>query len=169
MIVTISINPVKHAIHISKKPGIYCLCFINTCMFRTRYQRYDYAPMKEGNVHFHIGSESADYNSESGLNSSLNSLVSLLFRRNYLKLYHQNHAYLSNRIDLTNGLNLSATLGYKTAQPLNNYSDYSFFFRGEREYSPHSIITGCGAGESTTSIQSILLYLSATGWQFQAL
>jgi hypothetical protein len=76
---------------------------------------YDYAPMRGGQVHFHIGSESVDYNSESGLNSSLNSLTSLFFRRNYTKLYQQNSAFLSNRIDLANGLNLSATLGYNMA------------------------------------------------------
>jgi len=98
---------------------------------------YDFLPMRGGNVHFHIGSESADYNTETGLNSTINSLASLFFRRNYLKLYQQNQAYITNKIDLANGLNLSATLGYRTAQPLSNHSDYSFFYRSDREYSPN--------------------------------
>jgi hypothetical protein len=95
---------------------------------------YDYAPMRAGNIHFHIGSESADYNPETGMNTTINSLASLFFRRNYLKLYQQNQAFLTNRIELANGLNLSATAGYRTAQPLENHSDYSFFYRDSREY-----------------------------------
>ncbi len=98
---------------------------------------YDYMPMRGGKLHIHIGSESADYNGETGINFTINSLASLFFRRNYLKLYHQKHAYISNSIDLANGLNLTATVGYRTAQPLDNYSDYSFFYRNEREYSPN--------------------------------
>ncbi len=95
---------------------------------------YDYAPMRLGNVHFHIGSQSADYNDETGINTTINSLASLFFRRNYLKLYQQNHAYITNKIDLSNGLNLSTTLGYRVAMPLENNSDYSFFYRDERKY-----------------------------------
>jgi hypothetical protein len=95
---------------------------------------YGYSPLRGGNLHFHIGSESADYNGETGINSTTNSLASLFFRRNYLKLYQQNQAYITNKIDLANGLNLSATLGYRTAQILSNHSDFSFFYRDERDY-----------------------------------
>jgi hypothetical protein len=98
---------------------------------------YDYAPMKLGNVHFHIGSVSADYNTESGINPTINSIASLFFRRNYMKLYQQNQVYLTNKIDLANGLNLAATVGYRYAAPLENHSDYSFFYRDEREYTPN--------------------------------
>jgi hypothetical protein len=96
---------------------------------------YNYAPLKGGSLKFHISSGSADYNNETGINQTVNSLASLLFRRNYLKLYQQNQAYLSNQIDLVNGLNLSVLLGYRTARPLVNHSDYSFFYRDERAYS----------------------------------
>jgi hypothetical protein len=99
--------------------------------------RYEYAPMRNGELSFHIGSESADYNGETGINSTINSLASLFFRRNYLKLYLQNSVFLSNRIDLANGLNLTASVGYRTARPLENHSDFSFFFQNERNYSPN--------------------------------
>jgi len=98
---------------------------------------YDYSPMRRGNIRFHIGSESADYNAESGINSTINSLASLFFRRNYLKLYQQNQAYVSNTIDLANGLNVAVTAGYRIGSPLINHSGYSFFYRAEREYSPN--------------------------------
>ena len=117
-------------------PGIAYAFSRNRVMWWTDIH-YDYAPMRVGNIKFHIGSESADYNSESGINTTINSLASLFFRRNYLKLYQQNQAYVTNKIDLASGLNLSATLGYRLAMPLNNNSDYSFFYRDEREYTPN--------------------------------
>jgi hypothetical protein len=51
-----------------------------------------------------------------------------------MKLYQQNQAYISNKMDLANGLNLSVTLGYRTALPLENHSGFSLFYSGEREY-----------------------------------
>jgi hypothetical protein len=95
---------------------------------------YEYLPMRGGNIRFHIGSESADYNQETGMNSTINSLASLFFRRNYLKLYQLNQVFITNRIDLANGLNLTATAGYHTAQPLSNQTRYSFFYGSTREY-----------------------------------
>jgi len=35
------------------------------------------------------------------------------------------------------GLNLLAQAGYRTALPLDNHSDYSFFYREERDYTPN--------------------------------
>jgi hypothetical protein len=117
-------------------PGIAYAFNRERVMWRTELS-YDYAPMRRGNLHFYLGSEAADYNTEAGINTTMNSLASLFFRRNYLKLYQRNHLYITNKIDLANGLGLSATLGYRIAQPLENHSDFSFFYRTSREYSPN--------------------------------
>jgi hypothetical protein len=117
-------------------PGIAYAFSRNRVMWWTDIS-YGYAPMRNGNVHLHIGSESADYNGETGINTTINSLASLFFRRNYLKLYQQNQVYITNKMDIANGLNLSVTLGYRVALPLDNNSDYSFFYRDEREYTPN--------------------------------
>lgn len=124
----------SHTLNIN--PGIAYAFIRKKIMWWTDIS-YDYAPMRNGNLHFHIGSESVDYNAETGINHTMNSIASLFFRRNYLKLYQQNKMYLSNQIDLANGLFLTTTIGYQTAQPLSNHSDYSFFFRSKREYSPN--------------------------------
>ncbi len=97
--------------------------------------RYEYAPMHLGNLHFYIGSISADYNDDAGINPTINSLATLFFRRNYLKVYQQNMAAITNQIDITNGLNIKISLGYRVAQPLRNHSDFSFFYRNERDFS----------------------------------
>ncbi len=96
---------------------------------------YEYAPFRRGNISLYAGSVSADYNGESGINSSLNTLASLFFRRNYLKVYQQNQLYLENKIDLANGLNFKLQVGYRTAMPLMNHSDFSFFYKDSRDYS----------------------------------
>jgi hypothetical protein len=98
---------------------------------------YDYAFMNRGYIRFHIGSESEDYNSETGINPTINTIASLFFRRNYLKLYQLNQAYLSNSIDPFNGLNLFVKAGYRISRPLANHTDYSFFYRNERDYTPN--------------------------------
>jgi hypothetical protein len=96
---------------------------------------YNYAPLRRGNLTIHFSGLSADYNGETGIHATVNSIASLFFRRNYMKLYEQNLAYVSNKIDLANGLNLTGSIGYRKASPLVNHSDYSFFFRDERDYS----------------------------------
>lgn len=98
---------------------------------------YNYAPMRNGTVRFYIGSLSADYNGESGINSIVNSLASLVFRRNYLKMYNQDLVYLQNSIEIATGLNLVAQVGYRKANTLENNSDFSFFYRKSRDYSPN--------------------------------
>lgn len=98
---------------------------------------YDYAARRGGSLKFYIGSITADYNSESGINTSINSLATLLFRRNYMKLYNQKLIYIENRIDVANGLNILSQFGYRAASPLENYSDYSFFYRDERNFTPN--------------------------------
>jgi hypothetical protein len=134
---TISLEQTIDSLHKLKvSPGIAFAFNRQRWMWWTDIN-YNYAPMRGGRLDFHIGSLSADYNGESGINSSINSLASLFFRRNYMKLYQQNIASITNKIDLANGLNLSATFGFRSARLLENHSDYSFFYRNEREYSPN--------------------------------
>lgn len=99
---------------------------------------FNYSLTRTGNLHFYIGSTSADYNSESGINSTINSIASLFFRRNYMKLYQRNLASLSNSIEIATGLHVTTSIGYQTSRPLYNHSDYSFFYRNTREYSPNA-------------------------------
>jgi hypothetical protein len=42
--------------------------------------------------------------------------------------------YAENRIDVANGLNLLVQAGYRTAMPLRNNTDFSFFYIDSRDY-----------------------------------
>ncbi len=115
------------------EPGVAWAFNREKLMWWTR-MNMDYAPMRGGRMDFYIGSVSTDYNSETGINSTINTISSLFFRRNYMKLYQQQQIQISNRIDLANGLNLSVSAGYRIADPLRNYTDFSFFYQNSRDY-----------------------------------
>ncbi len=96
-----------------------------------------YAPMRRGNASFGVGHLSNDYNGLRGMYPLENTVSSLFFRRNYLKLYEDDYVEASNTIDLANGLQLYANALYSRRKMLDNHSDYSFFYRDSREYTPN--------------------------------
>ncbi|UCG27938.1 MAG: carboxypeptidase-like regulatory domain-containing protein [Bacteroidales bacterium] len=93
-----------------------------------------YAPMKRGNFYFDFGKSSADFNPDHGIDRFLNSVSSLFFRYNFLRLYEEAFAKAGNRIDLSNGLVFGFSLNYAYRYHLENSTDYSFFFRNDRDY-----------------------------------
>jgi|WetSurMetagenome_2_1015567.scaffolds.fasta_scaffold08077_5 hypothetical protein len=125
----------SHWLHV--KPGIAYAFNRKRFMWRTDIS-YEYAPLRSGKLNLYMESGSTDFNGETGINSSLNTISSLFFRRNYMKLFHQHKTFLSNQIDLANGLILTATLGYRVAQPLGNHSEFSFFYKNERDYTDNT-------------------------------
>ncbi|HEX3008190.1 MAG TPA: DUF5686 family protein [Bacteroidales bacterium] len=99
---------------------------------------YDYAPLRGGNLKFSYNNSSTDYNQQDGaMSGQVNALASLFFRRNYKKFYGEQHFKLTNTIDIANGLKFTGSIGYREATILRNHSDYSFFYRNTREYSPN--------------------------------
>jgi hypothetical protein len=101
--------------------------------------RLSYAPMRRGKFNLDAGSLSRDFNGGGGgIGAFENTIASLFFRRNYLKLYQDNFVEATNTIDIANGLAL--TVGGKFARRLGlwNTTDYSFFYRGRRDYTPNT-------------------------------
>ncbi len=96
-----------------------------------------YAPMRRGTASIKFGQITNDYNDYQGIYPLENTVSSLFFRRNYLKLYENNFVEASNTIDIANGLQLSAKVKYAYRVMLDNTSDYSFFYRDSREYTPN--------------------------------
>lgn len=106
---------------------------------------YDYAPLRRGSLRLDYSKSTVDYNQQTGMNSQLNALTSLFFRRNYKKFFEEHTISLSNAIDIANGLTLSSTLGYRAEEMLNNNSDFSFFYRKDRDYTPNIPSTNADA------------------------
>jgi len=93
-----------------------------------------YSPLKRGRLYFNFGKESVDFNSEQGIDRSLNSITSLFFRYNYLRLFEESYVNVTNRIDIANGLVFTLLFDYADRIHLENSTDYSFFFKGDRDY-----------------------------------
>lgn len=96
--------------------------------------KYLYAPFKNGEFSIDGGVGSSDFNPTSGINGRMNSIVSLFFRYNYMKLFEKRHVTVGNHIDLANGLRLSTSATYMQTRYLENTSDYSFFYRNKRDF-----------------------------------
>ncbi len=70
------------------------------------------------------GSKVQQFNASQPISPLLNSITSLFFERNYMKLYQLNYLQASYRQELVNGLFLSSKLSYQDRSPLFNTSHY---------------------------------------------
>jgi hypothetical protein len=96
-----------------------------------------YAPNRRGNLSLAFGQRSADFSGTNGMYPFENTVASLFFRRNYLKLYDNDFVNVDNTIDIINGLQIHTGLRYAKRKALENRSNYSFFYGKSREYSPN--------------------------------
>jgi hypothetical protein len=76
---------------------------------------------------------SRDFNSQGGIDPFLNSLTSLILKKNYLKLYDSRNVHLGFRFEPANGLRLEFSSGLEERLVLQNNTDFSVFSRS-REY-----------------------------------
>ena len=98
---------------------------------------YLYAPLARGKVAININYTSNDFNASAGIPGFTNMVYTLFLRENYLKKYEQIDATLFNRIDVSNGWVLTASATYGRQNQLTNNSDFSLFFRNDREFTPN--------------------------------
>jgi hypothetical protein len=96
-----------------------------------------YAPMRRGKVMLSAWYTSSDFNGSTGIPDATNLAYTLLMRENYLKMYERIEFELYNRIDLANGLCLVTTLNLAQKHRLENQTDFSIFFRNNREFTPN--------------------------------
>ncbi len=88
------------------------------------------------------------FNPEDPIQEQINAAYSLLVRRNYMKLYEQDfaRAYWYHRIDY--GLTYRLDFTWAERRELFNNSNYSFYNKPEREYTPNqpeNVEAGVGA------------------------
>lgn len=94
---------------------------------------YSTQGMKPGRFFINSGFTSREINTAGGINQFLNSVYSLSFKRNYLKLYESRYLTLGYGKEIRNGLNLEFSAGYEDRRVLSNNTDFSIF-KTSREY-----------------------------------
>ena len=98
-----------------------------------------YSPVRRGSAQVKFGQITKDFSEIMGIHPLENTVSSLFFRRNYLKLYEDHFVEASNTIDIANGLQLYTKLKYSHRIMLDNTSDYSFFYRDTRDYTSNDL------------------------------
>lgn len=78
------------------------------------------------------------FNPEDPIHPLINTFSSLLFRRNYMKIFEKSYASVSWKYVPSPFLTISTSAEWAERTALSNKSDYSFFYRVGREYSPNT-------------------------------
>ncbi|WP_226390872.1 DUF5686 and carboxypeptidase regulatory-like domain-containing protein [Penaeicola halotolerans] len=68
----------------------------------------------------------------------INTLSTLVFRQNFMKLYEKTYAQADFRYVVSDRFKFTANLEYAYRQELFNTNDYSFFYRDDREFTPNA-------------------------------
>lgn len=94
--------------------------------FSHRFNAVNYATISASG-----GTKTEQFNSAEPISKLINSISSLFFKDNYIKLYNLEFAQINYAQDVANGLNLNAKVAYEQRKPLFNTTDYSFFKRDD--------------------------------------
>jgi hypothetical protein len=95
---------------------------------------YKFGGMKPKEVFLRTGMTSKDIGTGGGINPLLNSITSLFFELNYLKLYESDYLLLGYRSSIADGLTAELTGNYEYRQVLSNTTDFRFI-NTSRDYS----------------------------------
>jgi hypothetical protein len=95
---------------------------------------YSFNRMKQMQLFLTGGTSSRDISTGGSINPWLNSISSLFFKRNYLKLYDSRYLTFGYRTEITNGLNFELSVGYNNRRLLDNNTKFAIV-KSSREYS----------------------------------
>ncbi len=97
----------------------------------------NYSSEKRASASVGFGSYSKDFNEKDGVGPFINTIYTLAFRNNLQRLFHEQWANFTNRIDLVNGLVLITGLKAFQRDTLENNTDFSFFYKDTKNFSPN--------------------------------
>jgi hypothetical protein len=83
------------------------------------------------------GKRVEQFNSDKPIYEYVNSLYTLFFRRNYMKIYEKWFGRLDYAIRMDNGLVIKANAAYEDRLPINNTTGYSLIKYKDREFTPN--------------------------------
>jgi Family of unknown function (DUF5686)/CarboxypepD_reg-like domain len=87
---------------------------------------YRFDNIRHRRIFIRSGSKSKDINYGGGINPFINSLTSLLLKKNYLKLYESKYLTLGYSSEISNGLVLELSTDYEYRSVLQNTTNFSF-------------------------------------------
>ncbi len=101
---------------------------------------YTYHPFKRAAWELETGRISDDFNGK-GMNPLINSVYTLFWKQNPMKLYEKEFLTLSHSFDIINGLVLTTSVEYADRKPLENHSDFHLTSWGSGGFTPNMPFT----------------------------
>ncbi|UFH35584.1 DUF5686 and carboxypeptidase regulatory-like domain-containing protein [Flavobacterium acetivorans] len=93
-----------------------------TGQFTHRFNNQNYATLTASG-----GSTVKQFNENQPISKTINTISSLFFKDNYMKLYNLEFAQLNYGQDIANGINLNGKIEFQQRKPLFNTTDFSYF------------------------------------------
>jgi len=98
---------------------------------------YSFNKIKHSQIFIRTGITSKDINTGGGINPFINTLTSLLQKKNYLKLYESRYLTLGYSSEIVNGLRLEINTTFEDRRVLQNTTDFSII-KYSRMYSDNT-------------------------------
>ncbi len=95
-------------------------------IFNHRFNSQNYADLT-----IYGGTKVNQFNNSQPISNLINTIATLFFKDNYMKLYNLEFAEIKYSQDIANGVNLNSKLEYLKRKPLFNTTDYSYFKRND--------------------------------------
>jgi hypothetical protein len=95
---------------------------------------YRFDKIKHRQLFLRSGVASKDINNEGGINPLINSLTTLLLKKNYLKLYESRYLKFGYSSEIVNGLNLEVSSNFEYRRVLRNTTGFSLI-KSSKTYS----------------------------------
>jgi hypothetical protein len=92
---------------------------------------YSFDKIKQRQIYLRVGTESKDINNSGGINPMINTLTSLLLKKNYLKMYESGYLTLGYSSEIINGLSLDLSANFDNRKILQNSTNFSFLKSSE--------------------------------------
>ena len=84
------------------------------------------------------GNTTVQFNAKKPISRFWNTISSVLFERNYMKIYEKDFAKVSYSQEVINGLQMSSSLEYANRKPLFNTTDYVMFPKSNVDYTSNN-------------------------------
>jgi len=97
---------------------------------------YNFNDKSQSQIYLRTGSYGRDIGNGGSINPMLNSITSLFFEKNYLKLYGSDYYTIGYKVTITNGMNLELSSSREQRKALENTSSFSVL-NTENVYSPN--------------------------------
>ncbi len=119
-------------------------------------------PLGETNFNFSLGSDVLDLNNLGTISPLGNTINSLFYERNFMKLYEKKFAQASVSRRISTGLITSVSAELASRTSLENTSDFTFIDNQERQFTANNPLTPLTERELFPENQSVRIGLRAT-------